>query len=263
MKQTAEKFLALLEIVARLRAPEGCPWDQKQTPQSFKHYLIEESHELIEAINDDEPDHIREELGDLLFQIIFLNNLYQEKGLFNLNEVIDGISKKMVRRHPHVFAKSDTGSEHDLRRQWQAIKDEENRGKSKPAHPMTSIPKSLPALHRAQGLADRAAREGFAWADLNGAMNKVKEELREFEEAIGSGKRQRIMEELGDILFALAVVARKVTVDGEEALQKAADRFTRRFLSLEQLAAQNGAKLNGLSQENLLALWRQAKKAQS
>jgi len=141
MTHTSEKFLALIEIVNRLRAPDGCPWDQKQTPQTFKQYLVEETHELLEAINDDNPSHIREELGDLLFQVIFLNNLYQEKNLFTLPEVIDSISAKMIRRHPHVFGNQAIESEQDLRRQWQAIKNQENAQKGGPKHPLDSIPK--------------------------------------------------------------------------------------------------------------------------
>jgi len=259
MGSSAEKFLALIEIVRRLRAPDGCPWDQKQTPQTFKHYLIEETHELIEAINDDDPDHIREEMGDLLFQIVFLGALYQEKGFFTLAEAIDSIREKMIRRHPHVFGEAVAGSEHELRRQWQAIKNEENKGKKQPVHPLASIPKSLPALRRSQRLADRAAREGFAWTNIAGALGKAGEELQELSAAIAAGERRHIREELGDLLFSLTVVARHAEVDGEEALHTAADKFIRRFLAMEEIAAEHEQKLAGLDQDKLLALWRQGK----
>lgn len=259
MTHTAEKFLALLEIISRLRAPDGCPWDQKQTPQTFKHYLIEEAHELLEAINDDSPEHICEELGDLLFQILFLNNLYQEKNLFTLGDAIDSITAKMIRRHPHVFGDKTIDSEQELRRQWQAIKNQENEGKGQPRHPLASIPKSLPALRRAQRVADRVAREGFDWPNLSGALGKVREEFQELQHAVAKGSREQMREELGDLLFALAVVARKADIDGEDALQEATGKFTARFLMLEKIMAGQGKRLADLAPDALLDIWQQAK----
>lgn len=260
MTRTAEKFLALLEIISRLRAPDGCPWDKQQTPQTFKHYLVEETHELLEAINEDNPSHIREELGDLLFQVIFLNNLYQEKNLFALQDVIDSISAKMIRRHPHVFGNKSIGSEQELRQQWQAIKNQENKqAGGQPRHPLTSIPKSLPALRRAQRVADRVAREGFDWPDLSGALSKVSEEFQELQLAFSQGSRAQIKEELGDLLFALVVAARKVDLDGEDALNEATQKFTARFLGLEKIIAGQGKQLVDLDHEALLTIWRQTK----
>jgi len=259
MKRTAEKFLALLEIVSRLRAPDGCPWDQKQTPQTFKQYLIEETHELIEAINDDNPSHICEELGDLLFQVIFLNNLYQEKNLFTLCDVIDSISAKMIRRHPHVFGNQTVESEQELRRQWQAIKSQENAGKEQPRHTLGSIPKSLPALRRAQRVADRVAREGFDWPNLSAAFGKAGEEFQELQEAFATGNREQIQEELGDLLFALSVVARKADIDGEDALHEATDKFTTRFLSLGKSMTGQGKRFADLAHDALLDAWQRNK----
>lgn len=259
MTRTSEKFLALIEIINRLRAPDGCPWDQKQTPQSFKQYLVEETHELIEAINDDNPSHICEELGDLLFQVIFLNNLYQEKNLFTLPDVIDAISAKMIRRHPHVFGNQTIESEQELRQQWQAIKNQENARKGQPKHPLDSIPKSLPALRRAQRVADRVAREGFDWPDLSGALAKAGEEFQELQEAFAKGTRKQIREELGDLLFALAVLARKADIDGEDALQEATNKFTSRYFTLENIMAGQGKQLTDLDPEALLDIWRQTK----
>ena len=259
MTPTAEKFLALLEIVSRLRAPDGCPWDQKQTPQTFKQYLVEETHELLEAINDDNPSHICEELGDLLFQILFLNNLYQEKNLFTIFDVIDSIAAKMIRRHPHVFGSKTIDSEQELRQQWQAIKNQENETKAEPRHFLDSIPKSLPALRRAQRVADRVAREGFDWPDLSGALGKVTEEFQELQDAFAHGSREQIREEFGDLLFALAVVARKADIDGEEALHEATGKFTTRFLALENLMSDQGRQMADLAPNALLAIWRQTK----
>ena len=259
MTPTAEKFLALLEIISRLRAPDGCPWDQKQTPQTFKQYLVEETHELLEAIDDDNPSHICEELGDLLFQVLFLNNLYQEKNLFTLFDVIDSIAAKMIRRHPHVFGNKTIDSEQELRQQWQAIKTQENETKAKPRHFLDSIPKSLPALRRAQRVADRVAREGFDWPDLSGALGKVSEEFQELRDAFAHGSREQIREEFGDLLFALAVVARKAYIDGEEALHEATGKFTTRFLALENLMSDQGRQMADLAPNALLAIWRQTK----
>ena len=259
MTNPAEKFLALLEIISRLRATDGCPWDKKQTPQTFKHYLVEETHELLEAINEDNPSHICEELGDLLFQVIFLNNLYQEKNLFTLEEVIASISTKMIRRHPHVFGNKTTNSEQELRQQWQAIKNQENEKKDQPRHLLASIPKSLPALRRAQRVADRVAREGFDWPNLSGALGKVTEEFQELQEAFAKGTREHLKEELGDLLFAITVVARKAEIDGEEALHAATDKFTARFLLLEKNITKKGKQMADLSPEALMTLWQQSK----
>ena len=259
MTRTAEKFLALLEIIGRLRAPDGCPWDQKQTPQTFKQYLVEETHELLEAINDDNPAHICEELGDLLFQVVFLNNLYQEKGLFTLLDVIESISSKMVRRHPHVFGNQTIESEQELRQQWQTIKEQENKQKSQPRHHLDSIPKSLPALRRAQRVADKVAREGFDWPDISGALGKLNEEVLELQEACTIGSHEHIKEELGDLLFAIAVVARKADIDGEEALHEATRKFTKRFVALEKNMSEHGKQFSGLSPDALLKLWRRTK----
>ena len=259
MTRTAEKFLALLEIVSRLRAPDGCPWDQKQTPQTFKQYLVEETHELLEAINDDNPSHICEELGDLLFQVIFLSNLYQEKNLFTLKDVIDSISAKMIRRHPHVFGNETIDSEQELRQQWQTIKNQENQQKGQPRHHLDSIPKSLPALRRAQRVADRVAREGFDWPDVSGALGKLSEEVQELQNAFARGSREHIREELGDLLFALTVVARKADIDGEDALHAATQKFTSRFRALEKIMAGQEKQFVDLDTDALLAIWQQAK----
>lgn len=262
MTRTAEKFLALLEITNRLRAPDGCPWDQKQTPQTFKQYLVEETHELLEAINDNNSSHICEELGDLLFQVIFLNNLYQEKKLFTLSDVIDSISAKMIRRHPHVFGDKTIDSEQELRQQWQTIKNQENAQKGQPRHPLDSIPKSLPALRRAQRVADRVAREGFDWPDISGALGKAAEEFQELQVAFDKGSREQIREELGDLLFALTVLARKADIDGEDALHEATYKFTSRFLMLETIMREQEKQFVDLAPEALLAIWQQTKAKQ-
>lgn len=255
MQKTADKFIRLIEIITRLRAPDGCPWDQKQTPQTFKGYLLEETHELLEAINHDDAGHVREELGDLLFQLIFLNNLYAEQGHFTLAEVIDTIAAKMVRRHPHVFGDQVINSEQELRQQWHAIKVAE-KGPDAPAKsPLAAVPKSLPALHRAQRVADRAARTGFDWPDAANALGKAMEELGELQKAQASGDQNRITEELGDLLFALVVFARKQGLDAEGAMQTATEKFIDRFSRFEAEVAANGGAIADLTPEAMLARW--------
>ncbi len=259
MQETAANFIRLVEIITRLRAPDGCPWDQKQTPQTFKGYLLEETHELLEAINHDDADHVREELGDLFFQIIFLNNLYVEQGRFTLDEVLDTISAKMVRRHPHVFGDQVVKSEQELRQQWHAIKAAEKGPNAPPKSALAAVPKSLPALHRAQRVADRAARTGFDWPDANQALAKTWEELEELQHAQSEGDQQRIAEELGDLFFALVVFARKRGLDAETSLQTATEKFIDRFTHFEAQIAARGETIPELAPEAMLALWEETK----
>lgn len=259
MQETAAKFIRLVEIITRLRAPDGCPWDQKQTPQTFKGYLLEETHELLEALNHDEAAHIREELGDLLFQIIFLNNLYAEQGRFTLAEVIDTISAKMIRRHPHVFGDQVIHSEQQLRQQWHAIKTAEKGPDAPPKNPLAAVPRSLPALHRAQRVADRAARTGFDWPDADHALTKALEEMGELQKAHACADPQHVGEELGDLLFALVVFARKRGLDAESAMQTATEKFIGRFAQFEEQATASGRQIADLSPEVMLALWEETK----
>lgn len=258
MPDTAEKFIALTEIITRLRAPDGCPWDRKQTPQTFKSYLVEETHELLEAITDGNPEHVCEELGDLLFQVLFVSNLYQEKEHFSLADVIDAISAKMVRRHPHVFAEETITTEQEQRRRWQTIKEQENMKKGGGPHALDAVPSSLPALQRAQRVAERAARTGFSWPDTESAFGKVEEELTEVKEALAKEKKQETFDEFGDLLFALAVFGRKSRMDGEEALNKATDRFISRFKAMEIILLHEGRRIDDTSTTELQAAWQRA-----
>lgn len=259
MQNVSEKFIDLIEIVTRLRAPDGCPWDQKQTPQTFKGYLIEEAHELFEAINEDNAEHICEELGDLLFQIIFLNNLYQEKGLFQLSDVIAAISAKMIRRHPHVFADERIDSEVELRKQWQAIKETEKKEAAVSQGLLDSIPRSLPVLRRAQKIAARAARVGFQWPDVDAAFMKCEEELGELKEAIAEKNQQQIDEEMGDLFFSLVILGRKTNTDCEDSLRNAIDKFTERFDRVNTIISAQGRKISEVDTAELLAAWATAK----
>lgn len=259
MQETATTFNRLIGIITRLRAPDGCPWDQKQTPQTFKSYLLEEAHELLEAINHHDVAHVREELGDMFFQLLFLANLYGEEGHFTLAEVFETVSAKMIRRHPHVFGDRTVNSEQELRQQWHAIKKAE-KGPDTPARsPLEAVPRSLPGLHRAQRVADRAARTGFDWPDAKSALAKAEEELAELQQCMGGGDPTRVGEELGDLLFALAVFARKQGIDAESAMQAATEKFIGRFSRFEQAVADRDATIAELAPEDLLALWERTK----
>ena len=234
MAAIGKKLGELNDIIIALRKPDGCPWDRKQTPQTFKSYLLEESHELLEAIDADDPGLVKEELGDMLFQILFINLLYEEKGLFTLQDVISTISDKMVRRHPHVFGGEKVQSEADQRLKWNQIKAREKKTRKKAADLLFGVPLSLPGLRRAQRVSERAAHNGFEWQDLEAALEKLTEEVAELKEAISSKNRDKISEELGDALFVLVNLGRLTELNSEDALHAATDKFIKRFSLLEQ-----------------------------
>jgi MazG family protein len=220
MKNVEKKFSDLLGIVARLRAPDGCPWDRKQTAESFKSYVIEEAHELLEAIDGNDPAHICEELGDLLFQLVFLARLYEEKGLFGMTDAIQAISAKMVRRHPHVFGDLKAGNDEELRRRWQEIKARE-KGVRKINH-LTSLPRSLPALRRAQRVAERAAKAGGSRQTLTESLCRLGQETKKATEA--AQRQEKAVAAMGNLLLAVVEVCRLTGINAEEALQAATDQ---------------------------------------
>lgn len=259
MVAAGELFIRLKEIISRLRAPDGCPWDRKQTPHTFKSYLMEEAHELLEAINQEDAGNIKEELGDMLFQVVFLTQLYEERHEFSLADVIEGITAKMVRRHPHVFGGTTVDDEKELRRQWNEIKARESGKKKKPGGMLTAVPKSLPALRRAQRVSERAARTGFEWPDAQSAFAKIEEELAELKEACSSGDKEKINEEIGDLLLSLVTLSRKLGTNSEDALSSATDKFINRFIKMETAVAASGGQLSGLDKEQLVSLWQQTK----
>ncbi|MEJ2032963.1 MAG: nucleoside triphosphate pyrophosphohydrolase [Deltaproteobacteria bacterium] len=207
-------------MVARLRAPDGCPWDRKQTAESFKSYVIEEAHELLEAIDGNDPAHICEELGDLLFQLVFLARLYEEKGLFGMTDAIQAISAKMVRRHPHVFGDLKAGNDEELRRRWQEIKARE-KGVRKINH-LTSLPRSLPALRRAQRVAERAAKAGGSRQTLTESLCRLGQETKKATEA--AQRQEKAVAAMGNLLLAVVEVCRLTGINAEEALQAATDQ---------------------------------------
>jgi tetrapyrrole methylase family protein/MazG family protein len=261
MTKPVNNIEKLNNIISALRNPDGgCPWDQKQTPISMKSYLIEESHETAEAIDQGDPAHIKEELGDIFFQLLFISQLYTEKGLFTLEDVINGICDKMVRRHPHVFGDEKVDSEEEQRQRWNEIKSAEKKIQRTAADRLAGVPKSLPSLRRAQRVSERAAHNGFEWRDMQEAMHKFDEEVGEFKEAVNSRDATAMDEELGDILFMLVNLARLSEINAEDCMQRATDKFICRFSGMEAKALKMGKSLHDLAANDLLKLWQSVKK---
>jgi tetrapyrrole methylase family protein/MazG family protein len=252
-----QRFVDLLTMMARLRAEDGCPWDREQTRDSLRPFLVEETYEVLDALDTGEVRRIREELGDLLFQVIFHTEIARERGEFSMADVLETLLAKMTRRHPHVFGDRSVSSPAEALAQWEAIKESESEGP--PRSVLAGVPRSLPALHRAQRVQHKAARVGFDWPDATGALEKVQEELGEVGEALQRGGEEALRAELGDLLFAVVNVARLAGADPEATLQAAVDRFSRRFASMEDTVRGEGRELLGLSLGELEQLWTRAK----
>ena len=258
-KQSQGKpFYQLVDIFARLRAPGGCPWDRVQTPKTLKPYLIEETYEVLEAIDENDPVKMKEELGDLLGQIIFHSQMAAEKKLFDIDQVAACHAEKMRRRHPHVFAQGSAKDAKEVLMNWEELKYKEKKDSRRSA--LDGIPRRLPALLKAHRIQDKAARLGFDWEHIDGAFAKLEEELGEFSKAYSKGNRKDIQDELGDILFTLVNLSRFLKIDPEDALRLTSEKFTRRFKYIEQQLAKTGRTFKQSSLEDLEALWQQAKK---
>ena len=215
----------LRNLMARLRGEQGCPWDRKQTLDSLKIYLLEETYELADALDRKAADDVKEELGDLLFQIVFLSRIYEEQGDFDLCQVMDTIHQKMIRRHPHIFSHEDWNNSEQVVQGWQAIKASEKEGQD----PFESIPENLPALLKAHRISQRVAGLGFDWPDMNGVLEKVREEFKELKEAVQEGDLPSAREELGDLLFTLVNLGRFLEFPAENALRNTIQKFLKRF----------------------------------
>jgi tetrapyrrole methylase family protein/MazG family protein len=253
-------FSELVEIMDRLLGSEGCPWDRKQTLQSLKSYLIEETYEVLEALEEPDPRHHREELGDLLFQVVFQTAIRQREGAFAMADVVSGIARKLVRRHPHVFGGAAAGSEADVRLSWARLKQEEAARRGERRRTLDGIPPHLPALLRAQRQQEKAAEVGFDWGAPAGAWEKVHEELAELDEAVALGDPAAIRSEVGDLLQAVVSYARLLGVNAEDALTSATGRFERRFRYIEDRLEEQGRGPKDASLEELEALWQAAKR---
>jgi tetrapyrrole methylase family protein/MazG family protein len=251
-------FQRLVELMATLRGPEGCPWDRKQTPESLKPFLVEECYEVVDALEDGSPEKIREELGDLLFQIVFHARIAEEQGQFTMDDVITGIHEKMVRRHPHVFGDERLSTDKEVLANWEEIKKKE-KGNQDRKSVLEGVPKELPSLLRAHRLQERAARVGFDWAHLNEVLPKLDEEITEFKESLKAEDAGKIEEELGDLFFTLVNISRFLGVNPDEALRKTISKFIHRFRAIEEHAANAGRSLNDMTLDEMEALWQKAK----
>jgi len=248
----------LVEIMARLRAPDGCPWDAQQTLDTLKTFLLEETYEVLEAIEDGDPQSHCEELGDLLFQIVFQCQLAREKGWFDIHQVIGAVASKIKRRHPHVFGQEKVENAEQVVANWERIKKAE---KSQRTSVLDGLPRALPALLLAHRLSERAARVGFDWQNAEQVQEKIEEEMAELREAMATRDLKAIEHELGDLLFALSNLARHLKLAAEDCLRAACGRFVQRFQLLEKMAAERSIDLPSASLDTLEGLWQEAKKS--
>ena len=248
----------LVDIVEILRSPEGCPWDREQDHKSIRRDFLEETYEVIEAINKDDRDGLLEELGDVLLQVVFHTQIEREKGSFELSNVADGICKKMIERHPHVFGNVNAETSEQVLENWDVIKKRTKSQKTQ-TESMLSIPREFPALMRADKVQKKAAKVGFDWDSVDGAFDKVSEELQELKEAVLMGVVDNAREELGDLLFSVVNVSRFIKVDSEEALTGATDKFIDRFSKVEKMANERGLNMKETSLKELDKLWDKAK----
>ncbi|MGI6498467.1 MAG: nucleoside triphosphate pyrophosphohydrolase [Oscillospiraceae bacterium] len=248
----------LNRIIHLLRSEQGCPWDREQSHESIRRNFLEEAYEAVEAIDENDPEHLKEELGDVLTQVIFHAAIEEECGRFHLDDVADVTCKKLIGRHPHVFGGSQVSGSEDVMRHWDDIKRRE-KGQKTHTSAMDSVAKSLPALWRAEKIQDKAKKAGFDWPDLSGAMDKLEEETTELRQAIS--QQGNIEEELGDLLFSVVNVARFLKIDPEEALGQACDKFISRFQDMEEAARTSGKTLEGMSLSEMDVLWERAKRS--
>ena len=256
-----KKINNLIILIETLRGQNGCPWDQKQTPRSISIYLVEEIYELVDAIIRKDPEHICEELGDVLFHILFITSIYNEENKFNLERVIDQVTDKMLRRHPHVFGHSTVENAEDVKKQWHRIKKTEKHAGTA-SSVLSSVPKSIPALMRAYQISERAARSGFDWDDITGVMEKAEEEWKEFKAEIESETEKDFRKkslEFGDILFTLMNVARFAGIHPETALAEATNKFEKRFRFMETEILKQGKQLESVNRTELNQFWEKAK----
>ena len=256
----SESMDRLLEIMNRLRGPGGCPWDREQDLPSLSPYLLEEAYEVVEAVESGDPAHLKEELGDLLFQIVFMAKIASETLNFDFQAIAGTIGAKMIRRHPHVFGENSLDTPEEVMLQWEEIKKEEKGKKQSRKSALDGVPEALPALLKAYRMSQKAAALGFDWERREDVVAKLREEVGELEQAIDEEEgRRAVAAEMGDILFTMANIARRLGVEPETALQGANSRFRRRFRMMEELAEKREVKLSELRPGELDELWEQAK----
>ena len=253
--QNLNRFATLVDIIAKLRAPDGCPWDKKQTHASLRENLLEECYEVLEALDEGDSGKLCAELGDLLMQVVLHTQIATEAGEFEVGDVLSSINAKLIHRHPHIFGSLKVKDAQEVAHNWELLKQEERQSDSSI---LASVPKQMPALGYSQEIQHRVAQVGFDWEDVDGVIDKLAEEIREFKQA---GSQQETAQEFGDLLFTLANIARRLGVDLEAALRQANQRFYRRFTYMEGLCRQRGVNIGDLSFDEQNALWEEAKKA--
>ncbi len=259
VETSQQELQELILLIKKLRAPDGCPWDRKQTMQDVGKYLLEEAYEVFDALKTNDPEHIQEELGDLLFLILFTTEIASESEKFTLTDAMRSIKEKMIRRHPHVFGNVKVDSVQDVKDNWQEIKKLERSGTEAEHRVFNSIPRSLPALKRAQKITATASRYGFDWPEADHVLIKLKEELDEMAHARETGDAQKIEEEMGDILFTLVNFSRFIQVDAEQALTGTIDKFLRRFAYITEQLKSRGQSLERATLTEMDTLWNEAK----
>lgn len=258
MSDPSASLARLIGVMQSLLSPDGCPWDREQTPDTIRAFLLEETHEVLAALDARDAEHVKEELGDVLYQIVFLSELFHRKGAFDLAAVVDGIADKLVRRHPWVFGDEKVASSEEALRNWERLKSLEREKKK--ASVLDGVPETLPALAKAFRLSSKAARVGFEWPDIGGVLAKLDEEMGEFKEVVKGGDVARVEDELGDVLFTLANVARELKIDPEGALRRTNEKFVKRFSYVEAKLRERGKQPETSTLEEMDALWNEAKK---
>ena len=257
---TKRSFDDLVKLMTTLRAPGGCPWDRKQTLESLKPFVIEEAYEVVDAIDRDNRAALLEEVGDFLLEAVFITEITREEGSFDIYDSITAIHDKLVRRHPHVFGDVEAKDAEQVLVNWEKLKSEERKKENKGV--LSGVPASLPALLKAARLTEKAARVGFDWRGTDEVFHKVDEEIGELREAIASGDKANMHDEIGDLLFTIANIARKLDVNAEEALQSTNRKFARRFESMESRVHGEGRNIDQLTLEEMDSLWDEAKAAE-
>jgi MazG family protein len=263
-REAGQRFEKLVALMARLRGPNGCPWDREQTFDTIKTYLLEESYEVMDAVDRQDWSHLPDELGDLLLQSVFFAQMASEAGHFTINEALDAINDKLIRRHPHIFGDTDAQTADEVKRRWDEIKAEERKAKGQQHRGLLDgVPRNVPALVEAAKISSKAAGAGFDWPTFEDVLAKLDEELRELHQARSSQAPQEHLEdEVGDMLFVLVNIARFLKVDPEQALRRTNAKFRRRFAAVEEGLAQQGKDPDDSTMEEMEALWQQAKQAE-
>ena len=258
-RKAAESFATLFSVVARLRAPDGCPWDREQTPASIRNNVIEEAYELVEAITEKDPDHAREEAGDLFMLATMVSYMYEQEKSFSVADALDGVSEKLVRRHPHVFGDASADNPDAVVAQWNRIK-ETKEGRRKKDSIMDEVPRHLPPLERAYKIQKKASKAGFDWTKVGEVWDKVEEELRESREAFAAKDADALEAEIGDLIYSVVNLARFNGVDPALALQRTNDKFAKRFMHVEKRMKEDGLELSADHMARMDGYWEEAKK---